>query len=154
MKNNKDNGNNKIDVDYNWSEQLRESMHNRIWRNKTIIFEDDVKIDEEMSRYLSITKEDFSEYEEYAESHFGKAKVIIEYSICDEYQNDLIRVVLSFYQGYSKETMDLSFFGASLDESMIKYLVNQYRSNLLMKRNRVNIGRLQVMLQEKEDRKN
>ncbi len=130
-------------VEYSWRDVIRDTVHNLKWQHKIVVYEDEIKIDDDLNRLVFITKEAVPQED----------KVVLEFCISDEYETDLIRCECTFTQHYTIDEIDLSFFDASLDEAMIKFLTRQYRSNLMMKRNRSNLGRLKVVVEEQDERK-
>lgn len=97
-------------------------------RDIITIFSDDVVIHDDMIRWLCIKKEGFEE----------KNCLVLEYNLHDEFENNIITFEFKYvkpdWPGEEPE-IDLSLFGDSLDDAMIKYMTSQYRVNLLMKLN-------------------
>lgn len=104
-------------------------------RDIITIFSDDVVIHDDMIRWLWIEKEGFEE----------KNCLILEYNLHDEFENNIITCEFKYvkpdWSGEEPE-IDLSLFGNSLDDAMIKYMTSQYRVNLLMKLNRYEIRKI------------
>lgn len=113
-------------------------------RDITTIFSDDVVIYGNMVRWLWIEKEGYEE----------ENCLILEYNLHDEFENNIItcqfRYVKPDWPGEDPE-IDLSLFGGSLDEAMIRYLTNQYRVNLIMKLNRYEIRKLEFEREQRQD---